>query len=83
MNLNNKGFTLVELLAVVVILSILLAFMYPNVNKLINENKEKNYEKLESSIKSAAKMYISDYRYKISVDGENITSINDSLITDS
>ena len=32
MKLNNKGFTLVEILAVVIILGILTAFMYPNVS---------------------------------------------------
>lgn len=85
MKLNNKGFTLVEILAVVVILGILMAFMYPNVTKLINENKEKNVEKIKSTIESSTRLYISDYRYKISLgaDGETITEIGDQAITDS
>ena len=55
MKLNNKGFTLVEILAVVVILGLLLALMYPNINKIIKQNKEKNYETIETSIESSTK----------------------------
>jgi len=67
--LNNKGFTLVEVLAVIVILGIIMAIMAPNVSILLEKSKEDNYEHLEKSIVSAAKMYISDYKYKISVVG--------------
>lgn len=82
MKLNNKGFTLVEILAVVVILGLLLALMYPNINKIIKQNKEKNYEKLETSIESSTKLYISDHKYEISVDGTSITKIGNQEIID-
>ena len=82
MKLNNKGFTLVEILAVVIILGILTAFMYPNVSKLIEKNKEDNYKKIENSIITATKMYLSDYRYEITVNDTNITNINGSNIID-
>lgn len=67
--LNNKGFTLVEVLAVVVILSVLLAIMVPNVNHLIDQNKENNYKDFENGLIQATKVLLSDYRYKISIDG--------------
>ena len=35
--MNKKGFTLVELLAVIVILGIIIGFAYPNVN--VNRTK--------------------------------------------
>ena len=38
---NNKGFTLVELLAVITILSIILVIAVPNVLKTIDDTKEK------------------------------------------
>lgn len=69
MRLNQKGFTLIELLAVVVILSVLMAIMVPSVNTIIRKNENDNYESLKSSIVSGAKMYFSDYRYEITVDG--------------
>ena len=41
-NLNNKGFTLIEVLAVIVILSILMAIMVPSVGNIMKKNKEDN-----------------------------------------
>ena len=67
--MNNKGFTLVEILAVVVILGMVMAIAIPNVSKLIKINEGNNYEQLKSTIMSAAKMYISDHKYEIVVNG--------------
>lgn len=89
MKLNNKGFTLIEVLAVVVILSIIMAIMVPSVNNILNRNKEENYDDLEDSIISAAKIYISDNRYEIVISECNsnnkadITSINGISLSDS
>ena len=67
MKLNKKGFTLVEVLAVVVILGIIMLIAIPNVNKLIMRNKKENCEAMKKNIINATKNYFSDYRYKISV----------------
>ncbi len=67
--MNNKGFTLVEVLAVVVILSILIAIMVPNVNTIINKQKENSLDNIKKSIESATKIYISDNKYDIEVIG--------------
>ena len=80
--MNSKGFTLIELLAVIVILGIIMAFTYPNVVSLIEKNKNDNYVQLKESIESAAKSYISDYRYEISVDGTSIKKVGSYEITD-
>ena len=77
-NLNNKGYTLVEILAVIVILGMLLVIVIPNVGNLINMNKENNIKQFNISIKNAAKLYISDYKYEISVVGK-CNNINDEL----
>lgn len=87
LKINNKGFTLVEMLAVIVILGVLSAIMVPTVTTLIAKNKEDNYDNLEKSILSAAKVFISDYRYDIQLDSSDICdSDNDtrkiSIITD-
>ena len=91
--LNNKGFSLVEVLAVVVILGILAVIMFPVVNNIITENKENNYNNLKNSILSGAKTYISDNRYNIELtssskcinsgDTRNISKIGDRTISDS
>lgn len=68
MKLNNKGFSLIETIAVVVILAVLATIMIPSVSRVIASNKEKSYENLEQSIISSAKIYISDNRYDISLE---------------
>ncbi len=88
MKLNNKGFTLVEVLAVIVILSILMAIMVPSVSNILKKNRENNYKDLKSSIVSAAKVYLSDNRYEVTISScinnkANITSINDIALIDS
>ena len=89
-SLNNKGFTLIEVLAVIVILSILMAIMVPSVGNIMKKNKEDNYQNLKDSIISAAKIYISDNRYQITVGScttQNakvaVLSINNVTLTDS
>ena len=71
MKFNNRGFTLVEMLAVVVILGILATIMVPTVTSLINKNQEDNLKNLEKSILSVAKIYISDNRYNIILGGDD------------
>ena len=42
--MKKKGFTLVELLAVIIILSLVLVIAVPSVNKYIKQSKEKAYD---------------------------------------
>ena len=74
--LNNKGFTLVEILAVVVILGIIATILIPAVGLIITKNKEDNYKNLKNSILSAAKVYMSDNRYNIKLAEGNCNSSN-------
>ena len=39
-NINKKGFTLVELLAVIVILAVLALVAMPNVTRLMNDSRK-------------------------------------------
>ncbi|MBO5138240.1 MAG: type II secretion system protein [Bacilli bacterium] len=52
---NNKGFTLIEILAVVVIIAVLALTAIPNVNRLIESSRKKNFI-------SDAKTYINVFR---------------------
>ena len=79
--LNNKGFTLVEVLAVVIILSVLVAIMVPSVNHLIEKNKQDDYEKLKEGFIQATKVLFSDYRYEVSVEGTCNNSEDELNIT--
>lgn len=55
---NNKGFTLVEILAVVVILGILTGVAVPAVSHFIGKSRQKSYEMMEESLYEAAKNYV-------------------------
>ena len=90
MKLNYKGFTLVELLAVIAIMGMLAVIMVPTISGVIEENKTNNSENLKNSIKSSARAYISDNRYEIKLDDSscandirNITFIGNDYIDES
>ncbi len=74
---NNKGFTLVELMAVIVILAILVTIAVPSAISISNKIKKKMYNTKVEMIYSAAKMYGQDNLGKF----ENITEGNCNSIT--
>lgn len=74
LKLNNKGFTLVEILAVVVILGVLSTIMIPSVTSIIKKNRVENQENFKSSLISATKAYITDNKYKIEFSTSNCSS---------
>ena len=59
---NNKGFTLVEMLAVLAIIAILSVAIFPNFLSM-KESQSKNFsESMNILLKSAAKIYVSNNR---------------------
>ena len=66
--MNNKGFTLAELLAIVVILSVIMVLAAPNLGKQIQKNEENTSSVLSTKIENASKLYISKYYAKRVVD---------------
>ena len=61
--MNNKGFTLVELLATLVILALVMGIGTYSITTIINNSKEKNYESLISNIKDGAETYYQECKY--------------------
>ena len=60
MKVNNKGFTLVELLTVVLILTLLVLLVWPNISNSV-DNKKSDIDNLTLNIiEEATKLYISD-----------------------
>lgn len=86
--MNNRGFTLIELIVVIAIIALLALVLTPNVINLINKNNINTYNDTIKSIESAAKMYVSDNRYNKNFlkneDGSSIlecSSTNRSSVT--
>lgn len=64
---NSKGFTLTELLAVIVIITVLSLIVIPVVNDQVNISKQKAFESSIISVKRAVQYYMDDKELK----GEN------------
>lgn len=56
---NNKAFTLIEILAVVIILSLLLIIAVPSVINIIKKSKERTFENTKSIVEKVARDYYS------------------------
>lgn len=59
--LNKKGFTLVELLVVVIILGVIMSIAIPSITSSVERSKEKQKKQIENIVLSAAKIYVSDH----------------------
>ena len=80
---NNKGFTMVEILAVVVIIGILSGVAIPAVSRYISKSKKQSYATMESSIYDGARNYIMDenrYLNKCTSGYSNIESVENMLV---
>lgn len=75
--MNKKGFTLVELLATLVILGIVVGLTVVGINVNIRKTKEKTEEVFIGTIKDAIKMYLNDPRDN----DKNRLSFNDEVCT--
>lgn len=60
---DKRGFTVVEILAVIVLITLLLLVAVPAVGKQLEGVREDYYISLEKSIKTSAQDYISESRY--------------------
>jgi len=64
---NNKGFTLVELISTILILSIVLSVTGMTISAVLDRSHKKNYELLIVDIKSASELYYQECKYMASI----------------
>lgn len=60
---NNSGFTLIELIATLVILVLVMGLGTYSITGLITSSKEKDYELLVKEIKNATELYYQECKY--------------------
>ena len=63
--INKKGFTLVELLAVLVILAAIMGIAIPSITSSLERNKEKQNNNKYKMLESFAEIYVSDHKSAI------------------
>ena len=71
--INNKGFTLVEVLAVVAIIAIIGLIAIPNVISSINTGKKASYNTMIGNIKIAAQTLFEEVENNGSLDGVSVS----------
>ena len=71
--MNKKGFTLVELLAVLVILLTILLIAIPSITSSVERNKEnalkKKHDLIEAATESYVNLYKNDFNYNSFISG--------------
>lgn len=55
--MNKKGFTLIELIAVIVIMGILLLIVFPSVSSIMRSNENKKYDTYYNAVKEQIELY--------------------------
>lgn len=72
--MNNKAFTLVELIGVIVIIGLMATFVIPEVNKSLKQGSEKANEQTKNSIVLSAKNYFIENKGKTCVKVSDLQS---------
>ncbi|WP_243292067.1 prepilin-type N-terminal cleavage/methylation domain-containing protein [Bacillus sp. FJAT-47783] len=77
---NERGLTLVELLAVIVILGIIAAVAVPSIGNIIQKSKEDGVKADAIAVLNAAKLYVIEQNVKSKDDTSSISLTKDALI---
>ena len=72
--LNKKGFTLVELLVVIVILVVIMSIAIPSITSSLERSKQKEYDAKVKLIISAAELYFDKHRNSYPISSNTSTS---------
>ena len=70
--MNKKGFTMLELLAVIIILGILMSLAYTSISKYLNQARNATYDDFEQNIKDGVANYLIDHTGSIPNEGESL-----------
>lgn len=70
--MNKKGFTMIELMAVIIILGILMSLAYMGVTQYLERARDATYEDFEENIRTGATNYLLDHTGSIPDVGESI-----------
>ena len=78
--MNKKGFTVLEVLAVILILGILITLAYMGISKCLNQARSATYEDFEKNIISGVTNYLIDHSGHIPNEGEGLVVDVEKLV---
>lgn len=65
--MNNKGFTLTEVIVAVAVAGIISLIAFPTISKLREENTKKEFKEYEKVLVNAAKLYMDSHQQDIDI----------------
>ena len=65
LRINKKGFTLIEILGVIVIMGLILIVAIPTMSRMIHNNNNQEYDNYNKLVREAAELYASKVKDKI------------------
>lgn len=71
--MNKKGFTLIELIAVLIVIAIIIIIAYPKINDSIKQNRARMYTEQEKRLVEAAIKYLNENYFEENVDSFSIS----------
>lgn len=78
----KKGFTLVEVLGVLVILGVIMLLILPNISGVTKKSKEQLYEMQIKTIKEAGRIFVTDYANILPIENGDSFTIELKLLKD-
>ena len=78
--MNNKGFTLIEVVTAVVIMSLLGTIAVTSMMSVLKSGNDKYYKNQEDMVIMAAKEYYSDHKGELPIESDTSTITLDELI---
>ncbi len=79
---KKKGFTIIELLATIIILSLLMVVVIGSIAKILDNTTKKYYSSQESLVTLAGKEYFTDYRSKLPKKIANLEKVSLQMLVD-
>ena len=73
--MNNKGYTLIELLVAIVIIGIISAMSWPAIRRIQEENSYKKYATYGESLIASAKLYVDAYEEDLFLFDDDIAKL--------
>jgi len=76
----KKGFTLIEMLVVIVLIGVVIGISVPSVRKITYTNKKRRYDQMEKMVGEAVKLYVKSHKGTMGNSSKDCFSIQYSVL---